>query len=381
MMKSLKTVFAGMMIFMLGNLPAFAQGWIQHHSPEISEDSVVFRIHLPNAGTVMLQGSWMDGFAGVEMEKDIEGWWRYAMQRPGPEIYMYTVSADGVQMPDPHNFRVFRDGQSVKSLFWIRGEEEPFVSYDDRSSTLKGSIVKCWYHSSSEGYDKRLSVYLPYGYGQSDRPYPVLYLQHGGGGDEDCWSVMGRAGQIMDYLIEKKMAVPMIVVMPNSMPYHEASADVMIPDEWVEDMRSEEFADGTSYVKSLYSDIIPFVESNFRAVPDKSARAVAGLSMGGIYTLNVTSEHPELFDYIGVLSMGTTPDKEAEAQLLPVKEAGYSLYFVGCGKSDMAWPNAERLMQGLDSLDMEYTYYDSEEGHNWASWRKSLFEMAQLLFR
>lgn len=363
-----------------GWLGTYAQGWKQHHSPVITEDSVVFKIAAPHAEQVSIQGSWMEGWKGEPMQKGADGWWYYRMRRPAPEIYMYSLNIDGIGYTDPHNFRVFRDGQNVKSLFYIRGTEEPYVAYDDRSSTRKGRLVKCWYMASVNGCERRLSVYLPYGYSESGREYPVLYLQHGGGGDEDCWSVMGRVSQIMDYLIERGKAEPMIVVMPNSMPVHEASADVMIPEEWVEDMRSDEFANGTSYVRSIYTDIIPFVEQNFRVRKGKAYRAVAGLSMGGIYTLHVTAQRPDLFDYIGMFSMGLTPDMDAEKMIAPLKKEGYRLYWIGCGKQD-AYPNAERLMKQLEKMGLPYTYYGELGGHNWSSWRKDLFLFAPLLFK
>lgn len=362
-------------------LSSNAQGFKQHHSPVITPDSVIFDVNAPNAKEVRLQGSWMSGWTGEAMTKEADGKWYYRMAKPSPEIYMYSVVIDGQSSPDPTNFNVFRDGQSVKSIMYIRGEQEPYVSYDDRSSTQKGQIVKRWYMATPHGYQRRMSIYLPYGYETSGKKYPVFYLQHGGGGDEDCWTVMGRVAQIMDYLIEKGKAEPMIIVMPNGMPVHEASADVMYPETWIEDMQSKDFSEGLNHVKSIYTDIIPFIEKNYRVVADKAHRAVAGLSMGGIYTEQITKQHPELFDYIGVLSMGLTPDMPAKEFLTPVKEAGYKLYWVGCGKTDIAYQNVERTFAGLKELNMPYTYFGEVGGHSWDTWRKCLFELAPKLFK
>ncbi|MCQ2148304.1 MAG: esterase [Bacteroidales bacterium] len=362
-------------------LSANAQGFKQLHSPEITADSLIFTVIAPNAQNVRIQGDWMQGWGGEAMTKGADGKWYYRTAKPSPEIYMYNVSIDGQSSIDPTNFRIFRDGQSVKSLLYIQGDKEPYVAYDDRSSTQKGQIVKRWYNSTAHGYARRLTVYLPYGYDQGKQKYPVLYLQHGGGGDEDCWTVMGRVAQIMDYLIEKGKAKPMIIVMPNGMPIHEASADVMMPEQWVEDMASSDFMDGTNHVKSLYADIIPFIEKNYRVVAKKSHRAVAGLSMGGIYTEQITKQHPEMFDYIGVLSMGLTPQMAPEEFLGPVKNAGYKLYWIGCGKTDMAYSNAERSMKALDQMGMKYEYFGELGGHSWDTWRKCLFEFAPKLFK
>lgn len=358
-----------------------ATAFAQQHSPRITADSVIFFVNAPKAESVTIQGDWMSGWGGQKMTKEADGKWYYRMAKPKSEIYMYSVNIDGVSQTDPSNFRVFRDGQSTKSLMFIRGTEEPYVAYDDNASTQKGQIVKRWYNSSVNGIQRRLTVYLPYDYDKGNKRYPVLYLQHGGGGDEDCWSVMGRVSQIMDYLIEKGKAEPMIIVMPNSMPIHEASADVTIPNEWLEDMRSEEFSQGTSYVKSIYTDIIPFIDGSYRTIADKAHRAIAGLSMGGIYTEQVTRQRPDLFDYIGVLSMGLTPDMKPEEYLSPIKKAGYKLYWIGCGKADMAYSNAERSFEALKKLDMPYTHFAEVGGHSWDTWRKCLFELAPLLFK
>lgn len=368
-------------VFVTGFLTCSAQRFQQHHSPIITEDSVIFDVVAPLAKEVKLQASWMSGWAGEPMIKESDGKWYYRMAKPSPEIYMYSIIIDGQSTPDPTNFRVFRDGQNVKSLLYIRGNEEPYVAYDDRSSTQKGQIIKRWYMSTPHGYQRRMTIYLPYGYETSGKSYPVFYLQHGGGGDEDCWAVMGRVSQIMDYLIEKGKAEPMIIVMPNGMPVHEASADVMIPETWFEDMRSKDFTEGLNHVKSLYTDIIPFIEKNYRVIADKAHRAVAGLSMGGIYTEQITKQHPELFDYIGVLSMGLTPDMPAREFLTPVKESGYKLYWIGCGKTDIAYQNVERSFAGLKELNMPYTYFGEVGGHSWDTWRKCLFEFAPKLFK
>ena len=361
--------------------PCRAQRFQQNHNPVITRDSVFFEITAPGATDVRIQGDWMQGWSAGSMSRGADGKWHYRMAKPSPEIYMYSVIIDGQSGPDPTNFRVFRDGQTVKSVLYIRGEEEPYVSYDDRSSSQKGQIIKKWYMSRAHGYQRRMTIYLPYGYEQSNESYPVFYLQHGGGGDEDCWAVIGRVAQIMDYLIENKKAMPMIIVMPNGMPVHEASADVMYPETWIEDMSSQDFTEGTNHVRSLYEDIIPLIEKEYRVKADKAHRAVAGLSMGGIYTEHITRLHPEMFDYIGVLSMGLTPDMPYADFLTPVKNAGYKLYWIGCGKTDIAYQNVERSIEGLKALDMPFTYFGELGGHEWKTWRKCLFELAPLLFR
>ena len=134
-------------------------------------------------------------------------------------------------------------------------------------------------------------------------------------------------------------------------------------------------------MKGLIEDIIPYVESHYKVIKNKDSRALAGLSMGGIYTLYATARHPELFGYIGVLSMGFTADRDPIKELTPVKNGGYKLYWVGCGETDMAYDNCKRLIKGLDDLGMKYTYFGKVGGHNWDTWRVCLKELAPQLFR
>jgi enterochelin esterase family protein len=249
----------------------------------------------------------------------------------------------------------------------------------------KGTLSKVWYPSPAYGKVRRMFVYTPFGYGESKMKYPVFYLQHGGGGDEDAWTTLGRACQILDNLIAQGKAVPMIVVMPNANPNQYAAPDVMdpIPGPSVmqQGMETDEFHKGGAYVKDLMEDIIPYIESHYSVIKNKDSRALAGLSMGGIYTLYTTARYPNMFGYIGVLSMGFTPKRDVTAELTPVKNAGYKLYWVGCGKTDMAYDNAERLLKGLNDLGMKYTYFDKVGGHNWDTWRVCLKELAPLLFK
>lgn len=347
-------------------------------SPQIKGDSVTFNVLAPNAQKVTISGSWM-GFTKQEvMQKGDKGVWSITVIKPYSDIHTYTFNIDGLTIPDPNNFLQMRDVRTFKSILYIRGGKADAY---DCTAKHHGKLTKAWYNSTAYGIQRRISIYTPFGYEESNEEYPVLYLQHGGGGDEDAWPIQGRACEIMDYMIENGLCKPMIVVMPNSMPVIPASSEVVLPDKWIEDMSSKDFMEGLCYVKSIYTDIIPYVESNYRVGKNKSARAIAGLSMGGIYTLNVTQQKPDLFDYIGVLSMGTTPEKKAIEQLTPIKNAGYKLYWIGCGKTDMAYPNAVRLMKGLDQMKMAYTYYGEVGGHSWDTWRKCLLEFAPKLFK
>lgn len=363
-------------------------------SPEIDGNNVTIRMRAPKAIKVELNGAFlpvqevetpmgrMSRPMPVEMKEGDDGVWEYTAKDVVPDFYTYTISVDGVSMLDPNNLKVLRNGQNMSNYLIVPGKKsELYLEAEDQ----KGTLLKVWYPSPAFGANRRMYVYTPYGYGETNKKYPVLYLQHGGGGDEDAWSSLGRARQIMDNLIAQGKAEPMIVVMPNASPNQLASPDVLEPipgpSLFGQDMESDEFHAGGAYTKSLVEDIIPYVESHFDVIAKKEGRAIAGLSMGGIYTLYTTARHPELFDYIGVLSMGFTPGRDAKAELTPIKDAGYELYWVGCGETDMAYDNAERLLKALDELNMEHTYFDKVGGHTWDTWRVCLKEMAPLLFK
>lgn len=349
-------------------------------SPEKNGDQITFRIKAPNAERVTFNGSWMSFMENPEMTRNADGVWEYTVSGLEPDLYQYTFNVDGVTMADPNCLNHVRDGASYRTWIAVKGENEP-APYEFESSTCHGKLEKVWYDASVYGKQRRLSVYLPYGYEESDGKYPVFYLQHGGGGDEEAWPTLGRVCELMDYMIERGLCKPMVVVMPNCNPVVAASHEVTLPDRNPENMADPDFAEGISHVKSMYTDIIPFVESHYKVLTGKENRAIAGLSMGGIYTLNLTQMRPDLFDYIGVLSMGTTPEKKAVVQLTPVKDAGYKLYYVCCGESDIAWSNAERLLAGLNELDMDYVYYGDVPGHQWETWRKCVLDLAPRLFK
>jgi len=345
-------------------------------SPEIGEKTVTFRMTAPEAKLVRLYGSWMaDYFSSMNMMKDTAGIWTLTIQRPAPELYTYHFIVDGLVVNDSRNVIMQRDGTRYLSVLLVPGE----ATENYFEATQHGNLSKVWYDSPTIGTNRRMFVYTPYGYETSGQDYPVLYLLHGGGGDEDAWSTMGRARQILDNLIEKGLAKPMICVMPNGNPGQQAARTQLL-EEKTYDRNDPAFAD--LYVKSLVKDIIPYVESHYRVIAKPEARAVSGLSMGGGHTLAVTSLFPGTFDYICPLSIGVRGDAaEIDKQLKAVKEGGYKLYWFGCGNTDFLWEMAKELDAALTRNDMEHTFYVTDGGHTWANWRKYLNTFAQLLFK
>jgi enterochelin esterase family protein len=269
-----------------------------------------------------------------------------------------------------------RDGTRYLSVLLVPGD----LTANYFEATQHGNLRKVWCDSPTIGKNRRMYVYTPYGYETSTQSYPVLYLLHGGGGDEDAWSTMGRACQILDNLIEKKLAVPMICVMPNGNPGQEAAKPLMLPETTID---RNDPKNTNLYIKSIVKDIIPFVETNFRAIAKPDSRAVAGLSMGGGHTLGVTNEYPGTFSYICPLSSGASATyADLDAKLQGVKKAGYKLYWIACGSEDaLAFANSKNLDAALARNGMEHTFFISGGGHTWANWRIYLNNFAQLLFK
>ena len=174
-------------------------------SPEINGDKITFRLSANYATIVNLVGAWMENpwGAGVPMTKGEGGVWEITIDAPAPEIYTYSFIVDGVVMSDPLNVFVQRDGSRFLSMVMVPGERTE--NYGE--ANVHGTVSHRWYHSDVLGMDRRLTVYTPAGYENSPKKkYPVLYLLHGAGGDEEAWSSMGRAAQILDNLIENTVS-------------------------------------------------------------------------------------------------------------------------------------------------------------------------------
>ena len=345
-------------------------------SPEIGEENVTFRFTAPEAKLVRLYGSWMaDYSSSANMMKDTAGVWTLSIRKPSPELYTYHFIMDGTVVNDPRNVFMQRDGTRYLSVLLIPGE----LTENYFEASEHGNLSKVWYDSPTIGTNRRMFVYTPYGYETSGEVYPVLYLLHGGGGDEDAWSTMGRARQILDNLIEKGLAKPMICVMPNGNPGQQAARTQLIEEKTYE-RNDPQFAN--LYVKSLVNDIIPYIESHYRVIPKPEARAVSGLSMGGGHTLAVTSLFPGTFDYICPLSIGVRGEAaDVDQQFQAVKQGGYKLYWFGCGESDFLWEMAKEMDAALTRNGMEHTFFVSSGGHTWANWRIYLNTFAPLLFK
>ena len=381
-MKRILTIIAAMALAMTAlsaqELTNFAF-WGQKPvvSPEIQNDSVTFRLKADYATVVKLSGSWMPNPWGgtIDMTRGENNVWEVKIPLPEPEIYTYNFVADGVSVNDPQNVMVQRDGSRFLNMLIVDGER----TENYKPANQRGTISHPWYDSKILGMNRRLTVYTPYGYEANTKTkYPVLYLLHGAGGDEEAWSSMGRTAQILDNLIEKGLAKPMIVVMPNGNGNQQAAQTYGLPNA---EMDWRDPSTRNNYVKSLVEEIVPFIEKNYRTVAKKSHRAIAGLSMGGGHTIAASGMYPAVFDYICPLSMGAKRTPELDEQLQGIKKAGYKLYWLACGNTDFLFENANELDAALTANGLEHTYFVSEGGHVWANWRLYLNTFAPLLFK
>ena len=343
-------------------------------SPEVGTDGIIFRLDANYATTVGLKGNWMDPASEPLQMKKEGGIWSITIPKLEPEIYTYNFVVDGVSLNDPLNPFIQRDGSRYLNMLFVDGPR----SENYNECEQRGNLTTLWYDSPSLGINRRMIVYTPYGYNSPANKrvkYPVL---HGGGGDEEAWTSMGRAAQIMDNLIQKGLAKPMIVVMPNGNPNQQAASILGLPTTDL-DPRAPENAN--AYVKSLVTEIVPFIEKNYRVIAKPASRAIAGLSMGGGHTLAASALYPGKFAYICPLSIGTTQSAELDKQLKAVKKGGYKLYWLACGTSDFLYDRAKELDAALTKNGLTHTFFVSDGGHEWKNWRLYLNTFAPLLFK
>ncbi|MFZ9145553.1 MAG: esterase [Aquirufa sp.] len=387
-------------IGLMVSLPSYAQevGQVERLvSPEISaSNDVTFRLKAPSAGSVKLSGNWMPMVANangqgtsrqlVDLVKDQNGIWSTQVKALAPELYGYTFIVDGVTTLDPANLKVARDGTfRTESLLYVSG---PASELYWAKTGPKGSVHQIWYDSKTLNLTRRMQVYTPPGYEDSKEAYPVLYLLHGGGGDEEAWPTLGVAANILDNLINAGKAKPMIVVMTNGNP-GQAAANVVTPAIPASTLPVGGMG-SMLFEKSLVADVIPYIENHFRAKKNKESRALTGLSMGGLQTMNTSFEHPSLFNYIGVMSMGFADMSrfgikldvsKRDQQIEDLKKAKPALYWIACGKDDFLYDSVVTMRKELDKHTFPYQYRESAGGHTWTNWRVYLSEFAGMIFK
>jgi enterochelin esterase-like enzyme len=343
-------------------------------SPVIGTDGQVkFQLYAPKATDVSLRTEGPAPFANQKLAKGDSGVWTLTAQPPA-DLYIYWYDVDGVAVADPRNNRPRVNMTTVRSLLEVPGAGSEFFA---EKAVPHGEVSAVHYQSKALGIARRMHVYTPPGYATSGKRYPVLYLLHGAGDNDQSWLMAGRANFIFDNLIAAGKAKPMIVVMPAGHTPAAAPVGSVSPPG----------PDG--FARDLLSDVVPYVEKNYRTLTERENRAIAGLSMGGQQTLNIGLTNLDKFSKLGVFSSGWFGQDGAanfarnnQALLADSKlNDRIKLFWFATGKADFVLPSTKASLAMLDEHKVRYSYKETEGGHTWPNWRAYLNEFAPLLFR
>ena len=371
-------------------------------SPDVHADNTVtFNLIAPEAQKVQItgdflppkkveyQGNTYDTPGVADLVKNDQGVWSFTSEALKPELYTYNMIVDGVKIIDPLNVYNIRDINNLFSVLLIGGDARTDLYKVNK--VAHGTVSKVWYESPMAGLPRRLTVYTPAGYETSGKQYPVFYLLHGIGGDENAWSELGRAAQIMDNLIAQGKAEPMILVMTNGNISQEACPGETSEGFRVPTMMLPKTMEGS--FETAFPDVVKFIEKTYRVKKDKAHRAIAGLSMGGFHSLFISINNPDLFDYVGLFSAAVDQQQNAGGEGHPEIYADRNgkidklfaknpkLFWIGIGKTDFLIKNNNDLRAYLDSKKHKYTYLETDGGHIWRNWRIYLTMFAQKIFK
>lgn len=367
-------------------------------SPEVHDNNTVtFRLKAPKAVKVQVTGDFLptqkiktpfgefDGPGIADLTENKDGVWEFTTPKPlKPELYSYTFLVDGLKITDPSNVYQIRDVASVTNVFIIGGDRADLYKVN---KVPHGTVSKVWYHSDALDLDRRLTVYTPAGYETSGKRYPVFYLLHGMGGDENAWSELGRTAQIMDNLIAQGKAKPMIVVMTNGNAALEAAPGESSLGFTAPSMNLPKTMEGS--FETAFPEVVKFIDKTYRTQANKKGRAIAGLSMGGFHSMHISKQYPDMFNYVGLFSAAIMPGKDVKSPIYDDLEGKLktqfakkpALYWIGIGTTDFLYKANEDYRKLLDEKGYKYTYYETGEGHIWKNWRIYLTEFAPLLFK
>jgi len=357
-----------------------------------SQGRAEFRIKAPDASKLKL--NFWSG-PKLDMEKQADGFWTATTTPLVPGLHYYTLVIDGAEVADPSSHSFYGGGRDA-SMIEIPEAGSTYYSIQD---VPHGEVREVWYHSDVTGTWRHALVYAPPGYDtQTKMRYPVLYLQHGGGEDETGWIRQGDANFILDNLVASGKCKPMLIVMANG---YARRAGVPVPDLTGKPFGSPEMMKAMQDMAQAFEDdvtqaLIPFIDKNFRTFADRDHRAMAGLSMGGMQTFQVTFDHLEMFSYIGGFSGAAGPMVLGNRSLDPKTDfhgaladpAAFAkrvhLLWIGVGTEEPAMMHAGivRLHDSLTEAHIDHVFYESPgTSHEWQTWRRDLKDFAPRLFQ
>ena len=349
--------------------------------PRVHADGrVTFRLTAPNAQKVQLQPGGADNGLGkgpIDMTRDEKGLWSITLPPAVPGFHYYWFLVDGLNVNDPGSETFFGWGRQTSGI----EVPEPGADYYGARNVPHGEVRLRLYESKITGAWRRAYVYTPPDYEANVKTrYPVLYLQHGAGENATSWTKQGHANLILDNLIAAGKAKPMIVVMdtgyatkPGATPVPGATGTPQVPNAF-EDV--------------IVSDLIPTIDASYRTIADRESRAMAGLSMGGGQTLQITSKNLGLFAWIGSFSaplrnFDVKTSMNGVLNDAPAFNKRVRLLWVGSGTGEVAIHEAaSQLHKSLDAAGIKHIIFESSgTSHEWQTWRRSLNDFAPRLFR
>ncbi len=358
-----------------------------------SQRMVRAQISAPEATSVKLD----IGGVKYDMVKDENGVWTGESAPQDEGFHYYQLNIDGASVPDPgskYYYGASRWGSGID----IPAADEDFYTV---KNVPQGSVNEVYYYSTVTEKMRHCYIYFPAEYYQNpDKKFPVLYLQHGMGENETGWSAQGKTGIIMDNLIAAGKAVPFIIVMDNGLNARPANMPEGQPGFGMGPRpqggqpgqgRPQGVAPGqgprrprggfggfNAFQEVLLKDIIPMVEKNYRVIADTEHRAMAGLSMGGMQTRSITMANPTTFAYVGMFSGGTFRAEDLK-EATDFKKTNKVLFMSCGGKENMG---VDKAAEDLKAIGINaHSYVSPETAHEWQTWRRSLYQFAQLIFK
>lgn len=372
--------------------PATTNVWGAEYPRVDSAGRVQIRVKAADANMVRL--NFWSG-PKLDMEKQSDGFWTVTTPPLVPGLHYYMLIIDGAEVSDT-NSEAFFGGGKYASMVEV---PEPGSTYYLVQDVPHGQVREIWYDSKVTGSWRHALVYLPPDYDtQTKMRYPVLYLQHGGGENETGWIRQGHANFILDNLLAAKACKPMIIVMAYGYARRAGQAP---PDLAGKPFGSPEMLKAMQDMAAAFEDdmtqvLIPFVDSNFRTIADRDHRAMAGLSMGGMQTFQVTLDHLDLFSYIGgfsgaggMLVLGDRKlDPKTDYNGVFADPAAFAkkvhLLWLGVGTQEPERMRAGllRLHSSLQDANIQHVFYESPgTDHEWQTWRRDLKDFAPRLFQ
>jgi enterochelin esterase-like enzyme len=372
--------------------PASTNVWGAQYPRVDSKGRVQLRVKAPDATKVRVN-FWSNPKA--DMEKQADGYWTITTPPLVPGLHYYNFVIDGADVNDTGS-QSFFGGSRYASAVEV---PEPGSTYYSIQDVPHGQVREIWYNSKVTGSWRHALIYLPPGYeSQAKQRFPVLYLQHGGGEDETGWIRQGRANFILDNLLAEGKCKPMIVVMGYG---YARRAGQTLPDLTGKPFGSPEMLKAMQDMSAAFEDdvtqaLIPYIDAHYRTLSDRDHRAMAGLSLGGMQTFQITLNHLDLFSYIGGFSgaggMLTLGDRKLDPKAdyngvfadptVFAKKVHLLWLGVGTVEPERMRAGLLRLHTSLSEANIQHVFYESPgTDHEWQTWRRDLKDFAPRLFQ